>query len=97
MTEMVRKQIYIPKRQQVQVKRAAKAQGLSEAEFIRRAIDQQLSGGTKGLPPDTDGWDRAVAFMRALTALGPLPKRGRRWTRDELYEEREGRYGRRAR
>ena len=31
MTQMLRKQIYIPKRQQVQLKRLAKARGVSEA------------------------------------------------------------------
>ena len=39
MTQMLRKQIYIPKRQQVQLKRLAKARGVSEAEVIRQAIE----------------------------------------------------------
>ena len=44
MTQMVRKQIYIPKRQQLLLKRKAKAVGISEAELIRQAIDRNLEG-----------------------------------------------------
>jgi hypothetical protein len=92
MTEMVRKQIYMPKRQQTQVKRAAQAQGVSEAEYIRRAIDQQLASGTKGFPPDSKAWDRAMSIMEGLLAEAPVPNRRRSWTREDLYEEREARY-----
>ena len=95
MTEMVRKQIYIEKRQRAQLKRAAKAHGLSEAELIRQAIDQKLAGGGKGLPRDPEAWERAMALMRSLQAQGPLPNRRRKWTREELYEERASRHGRR--
>lgn len=95
MTQMVRKQIYIDRHQKAQLKRAAKARGVSEAELIRQAIDQKLAGGTKGTPRDPEAWARAVALMRSLQAQGPLPSRRRTWTRDELYEERESRYGRR--
>jgi hypothetical protein len=93
---MVRKQIYIEKRQRDQLKRAAKAHGLSEAELIRQAIDQRLAGGAKKLPRDPEAWARAMALMRSLQAQGPLPDRRRNWTREDLYEERESRYGRRA-
>jgi hypothetical protein len=93
---MVRKQIYIDKRQKAQLKRAAKARGTSEAELIRQAIDRQLASGGAGLPHDVAAWERAVSLMRSLQAQGPLPNRCRSWTRDELYEERESRYGRRS-
>ncbi len=97
MTDMVRKQIYMPKRQQTQVKRAAKAQGVSEAEYIRRAIDHQLARGTAGFPPDPKAWDRALAIMEGLLAEAPLPNRRRNWTRDDLYEDRGLRHDRRNR
>jgi hypothetical protein len=42
MTRMIRKQVYIQKRQQILVKRLARQWGVSEAEVIRRAIDQQV-------------------------------------------------------
>ncbi len=96
MSEMVRKQIYIQKRQKAQLKRAARARGLSEAELIRQAIDRQLVSSVKGLPHDPAAWERAMALMRSLQALGPIPNRRRAWTREDLYEERESRYGRRT-
>ena len=96
MTEMIRKQIYIEKRQRIQLKRAAKAHGVSEAELIRQAIDQKLSGGGGRLPRDPQAWERAMALMRSLQAQGPLLKRRRKWTREELYEERESRHGSRS-
>jgi len=96
MTQMVRKQIYIDKRQRAQLKRAAKARGTSEAALIRQAIDRQLAGGGAALPHDAAAWERAMNLMRALQAQGPLPNRRRSWTRDELYEERDSRYGRRS-
>ena len=90
MTRIVRKQIYIEQRQKDQLQRAAKARGLSEAEFIRQAIDHYLAGGAQGQLRDPDAWQRALALMRSLQAEGPLPDRPRTWTRDALYEEREG-------
>jgi hypothetical protein len=95
MTDMVRKQIYIEKRQRAQLKRAAKAHGVSEAALIRQAIDQKLAGSGSRLPRDPQAWKRAMALMRILQAQGPLPHRRRTWTREELYEERESRHGRR--
>ncbi len=95
MTHMVRKQIYIEKRQKARLKQVAKARGVSEAEIVRQAIDQQLAASGKSFPHDPAAWQRALALMRALQAQGPLPKLGTRWTRDELYEEGESRYGRR--
>ena len=90
MTQMVRKQIYIKKDQKAQLRRAAEARGVSEAELIRQAIDLQLAGRAGTLPADQAAWDRALTFMRSLHAQGPLPSTGRRWTREELYAEREG-------
>ncbi len=96
MAQMIRKQIYIPKHQEARLKRLAKARGVSEAEIIRQAIDQQLSGGAShSFRPDPRAWEQAYQFMLSLQAKGPLPNRRRKWTREELYEERLSRYGRR--
>jgi hypothetical protein len=40
---MTRKPISISERQQVQLERSATARGVSEAEVIRQAIEQELS------------------------------------------------------
>ena len=43
-TQIVRKQIYIQKRQDRLIKQLARANGISEAELIRQAIERELNG-----------------------------------------------------
>lgn len=91
---MVRKQIYIEKKHDQQLKRLAKARGVSEAEVIRDALDQQLAQTShRSISPDDAAWAIALSKMRELHALGPIGQPGRRWTREELYEDRLNRYG----
>jgi hypothetical protein len=93
MTQMIRKQIYIGKRQQALLRRLAKARGVSEAEIIRQALDQQMTGAaTQPLPSDPEAWERARAFMLELQARGPLPGQRRTWKREDAYAERESRH-----
>jgi len=92
MTQMVRKQIYIQKRQQAVLKRLARARGVSEAELIRQAIDHHVSAGTRSAQPDPEAWEKAHRFMLALQARGPLHGQPRNWKREDLYEERLSRY-----
>jgi hypothetical protein len=95
MANMVRKQIYIAKRQQAALRRLAEAEGVSEAEIIRQAIDQRAAGApAQRLPADTEAWEQGLAFMRALQAQGPLPNQKRTWRREDAYAEREARYDR---
>ena len=95
MTQMIRKQIYLARHQHLLLKRLARARKVSEAEIIRQALAQHLRGGSnESPPPDPEAWAQAHAFMQALLAQGPLPKRPRRWTRDELYDERPRSHGR---
>ena len=97
MTQMVRKQVYIRKRQRIALKRMARAQGVSEAELIRQAIDQQLSHSVvQAFTSNPKAWARARRFMLALRAREPLTNQPRAWKRDDLYEERLSRYGRRS-
>ncbi len=95
MAVMVRKQVYIEPRQDAVLKQLAQARGVSEAELIRRAIDQQISGSQRlSLPPDPAAWEQAYQFMLDLHAQGPVAGQGRTWTREDIYEERLSRYGR---
>ena len=97
MAQMLRKQIYIEKRQQALLKRLAKKRGVSEAEIIRQAIDREAGGGAApALPLDHEAWVQALAIMKALQAKGPLPDQRRTWKREDAYEERLSRYDRRA-
>jgi hypothetical protein len=97
MQQMIRKQIYIERRQEARLKRLAKKRGVSEAEVIRRALDQELQGaGAPHVHPDPEAWGEALRFMYALHAQGPLPDQRRTWKREDAYEERLSRYDRRS-
>ncbi len=97
MVQMIRKQIYIEPRQEAILKRLARMRGVSEAELIRESIDRQASSGQlQSAQLDSAAWEEAYRFMVALHARGVLPEQGRKWNREEIYEERLSRYGRRS-
>ncbi|MEK7326603.1 MAG: hypothetical protein AAB217_15265 [Chloroflexota bacterium] len=92
MTQMIRKQIYIQRRQQVALKRLARLRGLSEAEVIRQAIEREAEAGAiKLLSGDTAALQDFLKFARSRRATGGAR---RAWKRDDLYEERLNRYDR---
>ncbi len=94
MAQMVRKQVYIEPRQDAVVKQLARKRGVTEAEIIRQAIDREADAPAAATgQPDTEAWEEARAFIHSLIAQGPV-RGGRRWSRDELYEERLSRHGR---
>src|SRR5262245_53188099 len=93
MSTKVRKQIYLDQRQNRQLKRLAEARGVSEAEIIRDLLDTQATASAvKALPPDRAAWEAFVRFARQRAKSGATG-RPYKWNRDEIYEEREGRYG----
>jgi hypothetical protein len=92
MAQMIRKQIYIEPLQDVNLKKQAKTLGITEAEVIRRAIDSQMSLLVPGLR-DLSAWEREKAFIAQRMAGKPLPG-GRKFRREEAYEDRLKRYGR---
>ena len=80
MAQMVRKQIYIQKQQQILLKNLSKLRGTSEAEAIRKALDHELQGGAGKPHIDPQAWEQAYNFMVALHMQGPLirsPETGR--------------------
>ncbi len=96
MATKVRVQIYLEKRQQRSLRRQAKAQGISMAEAIRRAIDASPPLSPQG------GTDPSAikSFLAAAKAYAEKAKdmeqKPWRWNRDELYEERMARYDKRS-
>ncbi len=93
MTDMVRKQIYITRRQQALLKRLSHQLGLSEAAIIRQAIDREAAKGKNQIPvSDEQSWQDALSFMRSLRDRSHLFKEPYRWNREELYGERMDRY-----
>ena len=93
MAHMIRKQVYIEPRQDAILKRLARTLGLTEAELVRRAIDQQGAATPAGMR-DLAAWEREKSFIAQRMAAGPVSSQ-RRWRREDVYEERLSRYGRR--
>ena len=95
MEQMVRKQIYIERRQEARLKRLAKKRGVSEAEIIRRALDHELSTiGSARLQSDRNAWKQAVNFMQARRRLVSAGDEPYRWRREDAYDERLSKYDR---
>jgi len=92
MGRMVRKQIYIEPEQDKTLKERAKALGVSEAELIRRRITDP-GRGVASYPTRPEAWEEELRSIVERSRLADL-KKTRGWTRDELYEERIGRFSR---
>jgi hypothetical protein len=93
MSEMVRKQIYISRRQQSLLKRLSKQRDLSEAEIIRQAIDREADHAiTRSQLLRQEAWEKAYQFMLSLDERASKYSKPYQWNREELYEERLSRY-----
>lgn len=93
MTQMIRKQIYIARRQQQLLTQLTKVRGLSESEVIRQAIEREATGGlTQAIAPDPASLNSLIEFAlsrRKIEGDGePL-----QWRREDAYAERLDRYG----
>ena len=92
-TDMVRKQIYIRRRQQNLLRQLARQRGMSEAEIIRRAIDRETT--LQEFPFSENGYTaleeiiKAAYLLRDQSAAASEPYR---FSRNDLYEERENRW-----
>lgn len=93
MSEMVRKQIYISRRQQVLLKRLSQQRGLSEAEIIRRAIDREATHVAPRIElTSQQAWEKAYQFILSLSERAGQFHTPYEWNRSELYEERLSRF-----
>jgi hypothetical protein len=92
MAQMIRKQVYIEPLQNVNLKKQAKKLGITEAEIVRRAIDRQMVLLVPGLR-DPSAWQREKAFIAQRIAGKPLSG-GRKFRREEAYEDRLKGHGR---
>jgi hypothetical protein len=92
---MVRKQIYLSRRQNLLLKRLARQRGLSEAEIIRQALEHIEQSPIPATQDSRRAIEETVAFARSLRQRPELMQgEPYRWNRQELYEEREGRWTR---
>jgi hypothetical protein len=87
MSRMVRKQVYIEAEQEKLLKRRARELGVTEAELVRRGIDQIARPGA-WLPLDPKAWEEAKSVIRERMRLR-VPQTGRTWTREELHDRWE--------
>lgn len=95
MAQMVRKQIYLARRQEQLLKRLARTQGISEAEVIRQALDDRVArGNARQAASDPAAWAEIVKFITARRTAKPAAHQPRDWKREDLYEERLSRYDR---
>ena len=83
MAVKIRKQIYIEPAQEALLKQLTRKTGLSEAEFIRQAIEH-LTRLFQEPKPNLQAWADEKAFILELMQLGPVPG-GRTWQREDLY------------
>jgi hypothetical protein len=91
MTDMVRKQIYLKSRQIHSLQKRASALGISQSELIRRAVDNQLRGSAPNFYPDPEAKEALREFLINYQPT-KLPGSPYRFNREEIYEERLGRY-----
>ncbi len=84
MTTKIRKQIYLDRDQEQYLRQLAAASGLSEAEIIRRSLDQRLGIPTRQ-PRDLSAWEEEKRFIREWIAQGYVVG-GRTWKREDLYD-----------
>ena len=91
-TQMIRKQIYLQKRQDALLKRLAQARGVSEAEIIRQAIESEIAGTTlQPVTTDHSAWQELNSFLEIRQHLAS-DGHPYRWNREEIYAERESRW-----
>lgn len=91
MPRMIRKQIYLAPEQDAILKQRARILGVSEAEVIRRVLEQKAF--SPGHMRDLQAWERERAYIEDRMASAPVGER-RKFDRDAAYEERLNRYGR---
>lgn len=91
MSQMVRKQIYIYKRQEAQLKKISEAQGISEAEIIRGALDREVNNYIASFHHDENAWAKILEFIDQNAKLG-VTGDPYKFRRQDAYDERETRW-----
>jgi hypothetical protein len=87
MSRMIRKQIYLHAEQEALLKQCAEDLGISEAEMIRRCLDDAQRHTAPALA-DRQAWQDELAFLRRRAEHIEADPQPRTWTREELYAER---------
>lgn len=90
---MVRKQIYLPRRQNLTLKRLAKQRGISEAEVIRQALEREAQISVSPIHGSKQALSNIIAYARLLQRRSEfLQGKPYVFNREQLYEERQNRW-----
>ncbi len=89
---MFRKQIYLPRRQNLLLKRLAKQRGVSEAEVVRQALEHEAEIGAPAAGNSPDAWEEILRFVEKRKETVADQGEPIHWNRQEIYEERESRW-----
>ena len=84
MSSRIRKQIYLDRSQDSQIRKKAKTRGVSQAEIIREALASRTTGALPA-QKDPSAWEREMERIRSRIGI-KTKKTARHWTRDDLHE-----------
>ena len=93
MVQMIRKQIYLTRKQQMLLSQLTHVRGISEAEVIRQAIEHEAAGSfTDDVGGEAGVLDQLMedALRRRSAGVTGEPLR---WSREDIYANRLDRYG----
>jgi hypothetical protein len=95
---MVRKQIYLPRRHNLKLKRLAKQRGISEAEVIRQALEREAELSVSTAKGSRQALNNIIVYARSLRKRPELLQ-GKPYVfnREQLYEERQNRWSKNKR
>jgi hypothetical protein len=83
MESKVRKQMYLGIEQERRIKQIAESSGVSEAEVVRKAIDQYVVRPVV-VQRDPAAWEDELTYLRERAQQQGSAPLG--WTREELHE-----------
>lgn len=86
MPRMIRKQIYIEEEQDEALKRASRAFGVSQAEWIRKGIRERIGRIPETALPDDQAWKKAMKFMKERSRKAGAPGTRCAWKREDLHD-----------
>lgn len=87
---MIRKQVYIYPRQEVQLKRVAESREVTEAEIMRDALEAVLGNAApvaRTFQPDDEAWRKLQKAMRESRKRTAGAGKAHRWTREDYYDD----------
>lgn len=90
---MIRKQIYLPRRHNLTLKRLAKQRGISEAEVIRQALEREAQTSVSPVQGSRQALNNIIVYARLLRKRPEfLEGKPYVFNREQLYEERQTRW-----